>query len=42
MSLNHRPGSIADWHRFAAPTDFALSPLSQALKQPVLLGSLLV
>ncbi|MBD2489339.1 LLM class flavin-dependent oxidoreductase [Aulosira sp. FACHB-615] len=38
MILSHHPGSIVGWDRFAAPTDFALSPLSQALKQPVLLG----
>jgi hypothetical protein len=38
MTLRHRPGSIVDWDRFAAPTDFSDSPLSLALKQPVLLG----
>jgi FMNH2-dependent dimethyl sulfone monooxygenase len=38
MILSHRPGSIVGWEGFAAPTDFALSPLSQALKQPILLG----
>lgn len=38
MSSSHRPGAIVGWERFAAPTDFPDSPLSQALKQPVLLG----
>ncbi|GAB1541701.1 hypothetical protein NUACC21_43730 [Scytonema sp. NUACC21] len=38
MTLNHYPGSIVGWDRFAAPTDFPHSPLSQALKQPLLLG----
>jgi FMNH2-dependent dimethyl sulfone monooxygenase len=36
--LTHRPGSLVGWDHFAAPTDFPDSPLSQALKQPVLLG----
>ncbi|MBB3428971.1 FMNH2-dependent dimethyl sulfone monooxygenase [Rhizobium sp. BK312] len=38
MSIQHRPGSIVGLPKFAAPTDFPDSPLSQALKQPVLLG----
>ncbi|KYC38908.1 luciferase [Scytonema hofmannii PCC 7110] len=38
MILNHHPGSIVGWDRFATPTDFDFSPLSQALKQPILLG----
>jgi FMNH2-dependent dimethyl sulfone monooxygenase len=38
MILSHYPGSIVGCDRFAAPTDFPESPLSQALKQPVLLG----
>ncbi|KAF3889574.1 MULTISPECIES: LLM class flavin-dependent oxidoreductase [Nostocales] len=38
MTLSHCPGSIVGWDRFAAPTDYPLSPLSQALQQPVLLG----
>ncbi|AFY32755.1 LLM class flavin-dependent oxidoreductase [Calothrix sp. PCC 7507] len=38
MTLTHYPGEIVDWKHFPSPTDFALSPLSQALKQPVLLG----
>ncbi len=38
MSIEHKPGSIVGVPYFAAPTDFPLSPLSQALKQPVLLG----
>ncbi|MDZ8189278.1 MAG: LLM class flavin-dependent oxidoreductase [Nostoc sp. ChiSLP02] len=38
MILSHDPGSIVGCDRFAGPTDFANSPLSQALKQPVLLG----
>lgn len=38
MSLLHRPGAIAGLERFVAPTEFPDSPLSQALRQPVLLG----
>lgn len=38
MTLTHRPGALVDWDRFAAPTDFPDSPLSQALRQPILLG----
>ncbi|MCM0593015.1 MAG: LLM class flavin-dependent oxidoreductase [Gloeotrichia echinulata CP02] len=38
MTLSHHPGSLVGWERFAAPTDFADSPLSLALKQPILLG----
>lgn len=38
MILSHYPGSIVGCDRFPAPTDFPESPLSQALKQPVLLG----
>ncbi|HEX7867321.1 MAG TPA: LLM class flavin-dependent oxidoreductase [Variovorax sp.] len=38
MTLSHRPGAIAGWERFAAPTEFSESPISQAFKQPVLLG----
>ena len=38
MSIQHPPGSIVGLPKFAAPTDFPESPLSQALKQPVLLG----
>ncbi|GAA6623949.1 LLM class flavin-dependent oxidoreductase [Scytonema sp. NUACC26] len=38
MTLSHYPGSIVGCDRFASPIDFELSPLSQALKQPVLLG----
>lgn len=38
MSIQHQPGSFVGLPKFAAPTDFPESPLSQALKQPVLLG----
>lgn len=38
MTLSHRPGAIAGWERFAAPTEFSDSPISQAFRQPVLLG----
>lgn len=38
MTLTHRPGALVDWERFSAPTDFPDSPLSQALRQPILLG----
>lgn len=38
MSIEHKPGSIVGVPYFAAPTDYPLSPLSQALKQPLLLG----
>jgi FMNH2-dependent dimethyl sulfone monooxygenase len=38
MVLTHYPGSIVGWKHFASPTDFPDSPLSRALKQPVLLG----
>ena len=38
MSIQHPPGSIVGLPKFSGPTDFAESPLSQALKQPVLLG----
>ncbi len=38
MVLTHRPGSLVGCDRFPAPTDFPDSPLSQALKQPILLG----
>lgn len=38
MSIEHLPGSIVGLPKFAAPTDFAESPLSRALEQPVLLG----
>lgn len=38
MSLSHRPGAIAGWERFVAPTEFAASPISRAFEQPVLLG----
>lgn len=38
MTLTHRPGALVDWNRFSAPTDFPDSPLSQALRQPILLG----
>jgi dimethylsulfone monooxygenase len=38
MSLPSHAGALVGLDRFAAPTDFPDSPLSQALKQPVLLG----
>lgn len=38
MTLLHQPGSLVGLPRLPAPTDFADSPLSQALRQPVLLG----
>ncbi len=38
MSIQHQPGSIVGLPKFTGPTDFPDSPLSQALKQPVLLG----
>jgi FMNH2-dependent dimethyl sulfone monooxygenase len=39
MAISHSPGSLVGWPGFAAPTDFAASPLSQALaEQPILLG----
>ena len=38
MPLPDRPGAIAGWERFVAPTEFSESPISQALRQPVLLG----
>jgi FMNH2-dependent dimethyl sulfone monooxygenase len=38
MSQSHQPGTIAGWGRFVAPTEFSESPISQAFRQPVLLG----
>lgn len=38
MSISNRPGAIAGWERFVAPTEFSESPISQAFRQPVLLG----
>jgi FMNH2-dependent dimethyl sulfone monooxygenase len=38
MILTHPPGSLVGSDRFLGPTDFPDSPLSKALKQPILLG----
>lgn len=38
MTIHHAPGSIVQESGFPSPTDFADSPLSQALRQPILLG----
>lgn len=37
-TITHRAGALVGLDRFTAPTDFAESPLSEALKQPLLLG----
>lgn len=37
--IDHGPGALVGWNGFRAPTDFADSPLSRALReQPILLG----
>ncbi|MBV8620079.1 MAG: LLM class flavin-dependent oxidoreductase [Curvibacter sp.] len=38
MSFPAHPGALVGLERFASPADFPDSPLSQALRQPVLLG----
>ncbi len=34
-TITHRAGSLVGLDQFPAPTDFAESPLSKALKQPL-------
>jgi dimethylsulfone monooxygenase len=38
MNIVAKPGSIVGWPAFAGPGDFPGSPLSQAFRQPLLLG----
>jgi FMNH2-dependent dimethyl sulfone monooxygenase len=38
MTIVHKPGEIVGWPLFPSPSQFADSPLSKALKQPLLLG----
>ncbi|PIK72783.1 LLM class flavin-dependent oxidoreductase, partial [Methylobacterium frigidaeris] len=38
MTLTHSPGALVGQSGFASPADFPESPLSRALKEPLLLG----